>query len=510
MRWRSTFLFTAFLGAGIFIGMLVSAESSGRDNSPVAPREAVAQTVRTAPAPVQQGLNTARDLSSAFQWVADQVTPSVVTIESEQTVTREMPEMPDFFPHEFFPRQRGEPEEFKRQGSGSGVIVSADGYIITNNHVVEDAEKITVLLGDDEDEVEAEVIGTDPYTDIAVLKVDRTGLPAIRVGDSDELRVGNWVLAIGSPFGANLQHTVTAGIVSALNRSIGLIRPDVSANYPGFEAFIQTDAAINPGNSGGALVNVEGELVGINTAISSTTGANAGIGFAIPVKMARQVMNQLIADGRVRRGYLGVEIRDVTSEFRDALGLPNKHGAFIESVQDDTPASEAGLKSRDVIREINGEPIRDVPQLRYTIASTPPGQEIILGVWRDGRMVDVPVTLQELPSQFREQPAQVARADEGISTRLGIRVRDLSNSLAERFGYQGRSGVLVTEVRSGSQAADEGIRQGDLIEEINLQKIDSVDDFGAALEDMDPGQAVMLLVRRGERSQFYGLRIPKD
>jgi serine protease Do len=514
MQWRKSVVGATLIGAGVFIGLLFSAESSVTDASPVAPQVAMAQqpsVPQSVEPTVRQGMEAAQDLSRAFEWVAEQVTPSVVTIRSEKTVRRQVPELPDFFPHEFFrlPRRGTPQEEYRSQGLGSGVIVSADGYILTNNHVIEDADKIVVLIGPESDEVEAEIIGTDPWTDIAVIKVKRSGLPAIRMGDSERLRVGNWVLAIGSPFGLRLQHTVTAGIVSALNRSIGLIEPDQS--YTGFEKFIQTDAAINPGNSGGALVNLNAELIGINTAISSTTGANAGIGFAIPVNMARQVMQQLIENGRVRRGYLGVQIGEVTSEFRDALGLPNRNGAFVQSVSEGTPAAEAGIKPGDVIRTINGDPIVNVPELRYRIASSGPNERITLGVWRDGRMIDISVRLQEVPEEFRgaEQP-QVASTDDATSTRLGMSIRTLTPQLARQYGYENRQGVIVTQVQPNSEAAVRGLREGDLIEEIGTEPIANVAEFERKVASASPGDAILLFVRRGDTTRFVGLRIPKE
>jgi serine protease Do len=515
MRWRNSILFTTLLGVGVFMGMLLSAESSVHSESPVAPQVAYAQPSSNPVArPARSGNNAARDLSQSFQWVAAQTTPSVVTIRSEQTVRSRRNELEGVLPRDFFHRRRGESEpDLRRKGHGSGVIVREDGYIVTNNHVVENADKLTVLLGEDAEEVEATIVGRDPWTDIAVIKVDRKGLPAIRMGDSEQLHVGHWVLAIGSPFlDTRLQHTVTAGIVSALNRSIGIIQQQVE-NYGAFENFIQTDAAINPGNSGGALVNMDGALIGINTAISSTNGSNAGIGFAIPANMVQQVMNQLIENGRVRRGYLGVAIEPVTGEMRDALGLPNTRGAFVKDVVDDTPASRAGLHGGDVIRSIDGQEIRTLHELRYKIASTPPEGALTLGVWRKDRLIEKQVELQELPAEFRqEEPSEIAKAEEvsGTPTRVGASVRVLNEQLAEQSGYEGRQGVLVTDIERRSEAAERGLRVGDLIEEVNMDPVKSVEDFTEILDEADSGSAVLLLVRRGESSQYLGVRIPKE
>jgi len=514
MKWRNVLLVLSLLGIGVVMGLVISASGPVAD-TPVAPRTALAQPRQSTPppAPPQAALAAANALSQAFGWVADRVTPSVVTIKSEQTVRTAFtspPDFPDFFPHDLFRMPRGR-EEFKREGLGSGVIVSPDGYILTNNHVVEGADKLTVTLGDDANEVQARVVGTDPYTDIAVIKVDVNNLPAIELGNSDSLRVGNWVLAIGSPFGEQLQHTVTAGIVSALGRNIRLIDPGLQPNYPGFEDFIQTDAAINPGNSGGALVNIEGKLVGINTAISSNTGTNSGVGFAIPINLARTIMQQLIANGRVVRGYLGVGIQPITPEIQNSLSLPDRRGAIVKDVTPNSPASRAGLRHGDVIRSIDGQPVRDVDDLRLRIASTPPGREVRLGIWREGRDQAVRVTLDELPAKFRQPGEQNAspRARESTVSKLGMSVATLTPDMARLRNMEGQSGVLVTDVDRNGQAAERGIQPGDLIQEVNLRPVTTAEEFEQKIAQVKPGDSVLLLVRRGNDTVFVGLRIPR-
>jgi len=508
MRWRTNVLALSLVGVGVLMGLLIAA-AGPVSNTAVAPNVALADTQparpEAPPTPQQRaGLTTADALSEAFSWVAARVTPSVVTIKSEQTVRPSAQDLPDLPPEllPMLPRQR----EFRREALGSGVIVSPDGYILTNNHVVEGADKLTVLVSDQMGEVPARIVGRDPWTDLAVIKVDQGNLPAIQFGNSDSLKVGYFVLAIGSPFGEELQHTVTNGIVSALGRTIGIIEPN--PNYAGFEDFIQTDAAINPGNSGGALVDMHGKLVGINTAISSPSGTNSGIGFAIPVSMARQVMTQLIEHGQVRRGYLGVAIGRIDDEEREVLGLPDLHGALVADVTRNSPAAQAGLKVGDVIRSINGQAVTGVDDLRYRIASTAPGQTVTLGIWRERHEMSVRAQLAELPAQFR-QPAGEEQAPEtarSTSSRLGIGVRTLTPDQARQRGVE--RGVIVTRVEGGSQADERGLQQGDIIEEVNLQPVGTAEEFERRTSQIQPGQAVLLLVRRGEGTLFIGLRIP--
>ncbi len=512
MKWRTILLASFLIAVGVGMGLVISAGGPFGDTS-IAPAGVMAQSASESTGPAmtdeqRTGINLAQSLSNAFAFAAERATPAVVTILSEQTIkTQGAPQwLPDFFPHDWMPQPRGEGRSFRREGLGSGVIVRSDGYILTNNHVVEKADRLTVVLEDDE-QVPAELVGRDPRTDLAVIRVDRDDLPTIQFGDSDVVRVGEWVLAIGNPFGQRLRHTVTAGIVSALGRTIGIV--GANDDYRGFENFIQTDAAINPGNSGGALVNLRGELVGVNTAISSTTGANMGVGFAIPVNMARSIMDQLIEHGRVIRGYLGVRIQNIDQEVQESLGLPDRRGALVGDVTDDGPAAESDLREGDVIRSINGESIANVDELRYRIASTPPGEQIRLGVWRAGETLTLRVTLRELPARF----ATAVQGESGgesadLASRLGISVRNISPRIRGSLELpEDIEGVLVHTVDRGSQAEERGLRPGDVIQEVNLQPVRNVAEFQDILAGLPGGDSVLLFVRRGDGTLFIGLRM---
>jgi serine protease Do len=342
--------------------------------------------------------------------------------------------------------------------------VSTDGYILTNHHVVKDADQISVVI--DKEEFEAEVVGKDPATDLAVVKIDKKDLPAIRLGDSDNLEVGEWVLAVGSPFSQLLAHTVTSGIISAKGRQLdnGLSR-DLT-----YQDFIQTDAAINPGNSGGALVNIRGELIGINTAIYSEGGGNLGIGFAVPVNLAKSVMDDLISHGKVVRGYLGVMIGTPDAELSQALGLKSNKGAVINEVVDDSPAAKAGLQAGDVIVALEGKEIEDSQHLTNLVASYTPETRINLKVVREGKEIQKSVLLAERPdfSNAKDTPA----GSKGSATgQLGFSVTELSSSAAEQLGYQGLQGVVVSSVSQGSVAFEKGLQRGDLITAVNRQEV---------------------------------------
>ncbi|HEX9638536.1 MAG TPA: DegQ family serine endoprotease [Acidobacteriota bacterium] len=451
-----------------------------------------------------------RSLSTAFVDVAKRVTPSVVTITSERVVTNPHGSMEDLPPElrrwfgRFF-EAPGEPEEFRSRGLGSGVIVRSDGIILTNNHVVEDADEIKVVLSDGR-EIDAEVKGTDPRTDVAVLKVGEKNLPAAPLGDSDQLQVGEWVLAIGSPFSENLQHTVTAGIVSAKGRrNLGIAR---------YEDLIQTDAAINPGNSGGALLDLNGNVVGINTAIASRAGFAgmaqfAGVGFAIPINMARAIMEDLLQEGRVIRGYMGVNVQTVTPSVARALDLSEPHGALVATVVEGSPADQAGVKVGDVIVELDGKAVRDSNSLANQTSLTRPGTAVTIKLIRGGKELELRVTLEELPEE-QEQARPAAAQTERPSSRLGLEVGELTPRLAERFGYENAAGVLVAGVRPGGAAFDAGLRDGDLIQEVNRRSVASVEQFQSEVDALKPGATALLYVRRGDGNLFLPLEIPRD
>lgn len=419
---------------------------------------------------------------TSFAPVVKRVGPSVVTIYSTKSV-RQSPGMSPLFDDPFFRRFFGVPEEEepqprgrggrrpessrmpKEQSLGSGVIISPDGYILSNNHVVEGADEVKVALSGTDTEYTAKVIGGDPQTDISVLKIDATNLTAITITDSDQLLVGDVVLAVGNPFGVG--QTVTMGIASATGRGgFGIVD---------YEDFIQTDASINPGNSGGALIDAGGRLVGINTAIISRTGGNMGIGFAVPINMARRVMDSIVASGRVTRGYLGVMIGDITPQLADKLKVGTTSGAFVSDVPTDTPAAKAGLQPYDVITEFNGRKVPDSRQLRLWVAQTAPNSKVTLKVVRDGKEQTRNITLGELPTDQasfgpggRRSPQQQAEP-EALD---GVEVADLDARVRRQFDIPSNiRGALITNIDPESNSAAAGLRPGDVIVEIERQKV---------------------------------------
>jgi serine protease Do len=362
---------------------------------------------------------------------------------------------------------------------GSGFLVAPDGYILTNNHLVGGAEVVRVQLNDRET-VKAKVIGTDPETDVAVIKIDGTDLPYVELADSDTLEVGEWVIAIGNPFG--LSHTVTAGIVSAKGRSrIGV------ADY---EDFIQTDAAINFGNSGGPLLNLDGKAVGINTAIIGP-GGNVGIGLAIPINMAKAIYEQLKENGKVVRGYLGVGINDLDSGVGEFYGAANDKGAMVTQVMEGSPAEKAGIKVDDIVVELQGEPVAGATELMNRVAMYKPGTDVELTVLRDGKKKKITVTLDKRPDSSTLASGGESRADE----ELGVLVQTLTRELAERLDYEGLSGVVVTEVEAGSPADERGIQPGDLITEVNRESVRNLRQWNEALGKAAEKGKVLLRVR---------------
>jgi serine protease Do len=407
------------------------------------------------------------------------------------------PEGPGEDPHEFFgpferffegpvPRRR-----MPQRSLGSGFFFDADGYILTNNHVVENADEITVRLHSG-DEVKARLVGRDPKTDVAVLKIDAKGpFPAVEFGDSEALKVGEWVMAIGNPFG--LESSVTAGIVSAKGRFIG------QGNY---DDFIQTDTPINPGNSGGPLIDLRGKVVGINTSIFSRSGGNIGIGFAIPINLAHDLIPDLREKGHVTRGWLGVMIQKVTPDIAESLGLPAAKGALVADVVKGGPAAKAGIKTGDVITAFDGHPVKESTELPLLVARTPVGSDVDVKVLRDGQEQSVAVKIAEMMDEEGEEPGKESEA-------YGLAVQNLTPEIAESLGIpQDVKGVLVAGVEPGSPGEEAGLRRGDVILEVNRQAVADVDAYSKAVNASGEGKSLLLLVRRGENTVFLALKPP--
>jgi serine protease Do len=504
----------AVLG-GVLIGLAIAFARAGAfpfwnsGDKPEAAAPAPAQTIAQSamPAPANQPEpNERAGVLSSFAPLVKRVMPTVVNVSVVQDVKVSgvpfafgpgdeggdegqggPPDMPAD-PFEQFRRFFGQgiPREFKQRGLGSGVIVSPDGYILTNNHVVGNAEEIHVTLMDKR-EFTAKVIGKDPKTDLALIKIDtKTALPSAQLGDSNQTEVGDWVVAIGNPFGFSL--TVTAGIVSAKGRILG-------GNY---DDFIQTDASINPGNSGGPLFNTAGQVIGINTLIYSRTGTNNGIGFAVPVDMARHVMEQLKAHGRVVRGWLGVEIQEVTADLAQSFGLEKPEGALVASVDRDSPAAKAGLERGDVVLKFNGQDIHDEHELPALVAQTEINRKVPIEVLRNGKHLTLQVTVGEL----KEAKVETAKAEEQTGN-WGMQVGDITPDIAQQFHLSTNKGVVIRRVAPDSPAADAGLQPGDVVLEVNHDKVGSVNDFVAkAKSAKDQKKSALLLVQRGNATLY--------
>jgi serine protease Do len=444
----------------------------------------------------QESANFLKKLSIALDEVAEIARPAVVNISTTTTVTMGENPYGDMFNDPFFRRffgdqfnRPGQKRQYKSSALGSGVIVSEQGYILTNNHVVKGVDEIKVVLYDKR-EFKGKIVGTDPRTDLAVIKIDAKDLPTVRFGESGKLKTGDVVLAIGNPFGLN--QTITMGIVSAVGRSnIGLAD---------FEDFIQTDAAINPGNSGGALVNTNGELVGINTAIFSTSGGYMGIGFAIPVDMAKSIMGSIITHGKVIRGWLGVTIQNLTPELAKSLDIKETAGALISGVEKDSPADKAGLKRGDLVIELSGKKVADSTALRNMVSEAALGAKVDLRIVREGKEKTITVTLGE----FKEK--QVAKKTEYENVLRGVTVQELTPALRDRLNLpENLSGVVITGVEPDSPA--QGVLQAnDVIQEVNRRAIQSGQDFDEAVSKIRSTDTVLLLIYREGGSIYLTLR----
>ena len=509
----SLILFT--LSIGIVVGTLVSTGVKAAKEQAVAP----GATPLTIPNPVQ--------LSTAFSALAKQLEPSVVNISStyvqkasaqqlrkKRTPQQQQPEdedqqdengMQDFFQRFFgspFGDQSPQVGPRKSYSLGSGVVVDRAGYILTNNHVVEKATRVTVKFTGDPAEYEAKVIGTDPATDVAVIKVDKSNLVAAKIGNSEGVQVGDWAVAIGSPFG--FQATVTAGIISAKSRDI----PGESAMTSGFQHFLQTDAAINPGNSGGPLLNINGEVIGINTMIASRSGGYQGIGFALPINTAVKVYNQIIKTGKVTRGSIGVSFSPDEDRNRELVkGYGGATGIFIQKVEPGGPAEKGGLEAGDVIIALDGKPVNRGQDLMDRVADASVGETMKITVLRNGKKEDFNVVIGDRNKVFASQLGGPRSEDsgqsEGTQAKFGITIKDLNNALRESLVYKGPAGVVVTEVEPGSFADDIGLLANDIITNINRHPVTSKDELIRLQSTLKPGDAVAFRVMRagGTRNQ---------
>ncbi len=501
---------------GTLLSLTVGALFLAQQNFGVLRLHAAERNTRTAPKIVVNTNALPKDTRgiTSFAPVVKRVAPSVVTIYSSKTVRQDLQSNP-FFNDPLFRRFFGGPDgqeedeapqprgrrnapaprsrEQTQQSLGSGVIISADGYILSNNHVVEGADEVKVALSGSDEEFVARIIGTDPQTDISVLKIDAKDLSPITMTDSDYLQVGDIVLAVGNPF--NVGQTVTMGIVSATGRG--------NFRIVDYEDFIQTDAAINPGNSGGALVDAEGRLVGINTAIISRSGGSMGIGFAVPVNMARRVMDSIIQSGKVTRGYLGVFIQDVTPQLAKQFKLKDRSGALVGGVPKETPAAKAGLQPGDVITEYNGRKIPDSRQLRLWVSQTPPNTKATFKVMREGKERTVNTTLGELPTEMAGGPTSKGSSPAKPKSDAldGVEVTDLDQRTRRQMDIPPDvQGALVTAVDPNSTAATAGLKQGDMIVEINREKVANSQEAIELSDKIQSDEQILLRVWSGGRT----------
>jgi serine protease Do len=445
---------------------------------------------------IPRALRDAQLTSKAFIQVAREVIPVVVSIHSVKTLYSDDLKRyhdPDEMRRYFRDRDRsfGLPKQFRQRGAGSGIILTEDGYILTNVHVVEGAQRVQVSLSNNVT-YPAEIVGIDRYTEVAVVKIDAQGLPVARLGNSDSVQVGEWVLAVGNPL--ELRSTITAGIVSAIGRRIDIIRDSY-----GVENFIQTDAAINPGNSGGALVNLRAEVVGVNTAIATETGYNMGFGFAIPINLAKKVASDLIRYGRVTRGFLGIAMLDMDDLKARAFGMSEPRGVFVDRVSPGSPAERAGLKEMDILLAIEDVPVSRSNHVQELVARHAPGDRLRLRVLRDGEEI-------ELEAVLAEREVEVAAADVQTERRsfkdLGLKLRDLDRETARDLGYRGKTGVLVESVEPLSPAEDAGLMADDVITRVWKTSVNDVKQFRRLVSRVDSGEVVILNVVRGS-SRFY-------
>ena len=497
IRNKRFYLSAAFiLVMGIFVGLVLSSHVGVINPLP-------AKSLISS-----KSIDILSQLSEAQSEVAAVATPSIVNISTTRVIKAREEAPFDFFDDPFFRRFFGDqfqhpnpntPKEHKEQSLGSGVIVSEDGYIVTNNHVIEKAQEIKVLLLDKKD-YKAKLIGADPKTDIAVIKIESKGLPAVPWGDSNKLKVGEIVFAIGNPFGLN--QTVTMGVISAVGRA--------NVGIADYEDFIQTDAAINPGNSGGALINARGELIGINTAILSRTGGYQGIGFAVPSSMARQVIDSLVKYKKVVRGWLGVSIQEVTSDLAEEFGVKDLKGALVSGVIKGGPAEKAGIKQGDVILQYNGKVVEDTGHLRNMVSQTPINTTVKVKLLRQKKEVDADVVIAELPKKMVDASSRNGEepgTEEESTALAGLVVRELTPEIARRLGIdEAEKGVVVIKVDTESRVYEAGIRPGDIVLQINQKNIETLDDYKKLASTIKAKDRALLLIRRKGEDLFVTVK----
>ncbi len=487
---------SAGLALFVCVGLIVSIGASRSPQPKVKP-----------PAISESTIAPALQLEKAFAAVAAHVKPAVVSVYSEKIVKYQAPEFPfpfgdDFF-RQFFGQQfsnpREQPREYKvpQRGMGSGMIIDKQGHILTNYHVVADVDKLNVRLADQR-RFDAEIVGTDPRSDVAIIKIKGKvpdDLPTVDLGDSDALQAGDLVIAVGAPFG--LTQTVTQGIISATGRE------DVGISD--YEDFLQTDAPINPGNSGGPLVNMRGQVIGMNSAIATNIGQFAGVGFAIPVNMIKTMLPTLIKGGKITRGMLGVVIQEVSPDLAKQFHLSEAEGALVSQVTQNSPASAAGIKTGDVIVGYDGKKVKDTRQLRNWVAATAPGTRVRIEVIRDGKHETLTATVGTLPAETAEAGASPGGGGDQLAA-LGLRARTLTPQLARQFGLENEKGVVITDVEGGSVASMAGLQAGDLITEVDRQRVTNIDELKDALTKAKDKGRVLLLVKRKGGSLFVVLQ----
>lgn len=453
-----------------------------------------------------------KQMGNAFSSIAAKASPAVVAIKAEKIVDSQpyytIPDWPfddPFFNNneqlrDLFRNQRpnnNRQREITKPVQGTGFIISEDGYILTNNHLVGGTKNIKVIINDNSDPIKATLIGTDPDSDIALIKIEKKNIQHLKLADSDDIQVGQWVVAIGNPFG--LSHTVTAGIISAKGRN------NVGINT--YENFIQTDAAINPGNSGGPLLNLDGQVIGINTAIVSQSGGNMGIGFAIPINMAKGIYEQLKEGGKVVRGYLGVSLQNLTDEIAKSLGVDSSDGVIVPKVWPNSPAQKAGFKAGDIIIKLNSKKVQNANQLMNQIAVLKPGTEVNMTILRDAKTKTLTVELGDRADADNSNAKTQSQNTDNLEELLGFSVQELTNDIAKKLGYNNIKGVVVTNVQQDSQAQQKGISTGNVITEVNRQTVETLNDFKQAVEKSKDSGVILLLVRNNNASLFIPLVI---